>query len=35
MFGDAMETMQEVFKNHLRSTRIADISGMYRQEAGS
>jgi Rrf2 family transcriptional regulator, nitric oxide-sensitive transcriptional repressor len=32
IFGDAMETMQEVFRNHLKSTRIADISTIYRQE---
>lgn len=33
IFGDAVETMQEVFKNRLASTRIADISSIYRQEA--
>lgn len=35
VFGDAMETMQEVFRNHLKSTRIADISSIYRQETTS
>jgi Rrf2 family transcriptional regulator, nitric oxide-sensitive transcriptional repressor len=35
IFGDAMETMQEVFRNHLKSTRISDISEVYRQEANA
>ncbi len=35
LFGDAMATMQEVFRNHLKSTRIADISSIYRQGAAS
>jgi Rrf2 family transcriptional regulator, nitric oxide-sensitive transcriptional repressor len=35
ILGDTMETMWDIFKKHLKSTRISDISDIYRQEAGS
>ena len=33
ILGDTMETMWDIFRKHLKSTRISDISSMYRQEA--
>ncbi len=33
ILGSSMETMRDIFRNHLSSTRISDISGTYRQEA--
>jgi Rrf2 family transcriptional regulator, nitric oxide-sensitive transcriptional repressor len=33
ILGDTMETMWNIFKKHLKSTRISDISDIYRQGA--
>jgi len=33
ILGDSMETMWDIFRRHLKSTRISDISDAYRVEA--
>lgn len=33
ILGDSMGTMWDIFRKHLKSTRISDISEAYRQEA--
>jgi Rrf2 family transcriptional regulator, nitric oxide-sensitive transcriptional repressor len=33
ILGDTMETMWDIFKKHLKSTRISDITDIYRREA--
>jgi len=35
ILGDTMETMWDIFRKHLKSTRVADIAGIYRREAGA